>query len=234
MKVEIWSDVICPFCYIGKKHFEKALRQLSFKDLIKVEWKSFQLDPSLPDEGLSVSTGEYLINRKGMPAQQIESMFDYLKQKGADVGIEFRQDISIQSNTFKAHRLIHFAQDKGKGNEMEEVLFAAHFSEGKNIGDIKVLTELAENIGLNKTKTAAFLKSEEKTGEVNKDIQEAQTLGIHGVPFFVIDRKYGVSGTQPVEAFVEALTQAYQESKPKFEMIGKQDEGVCEDDNCKI
>lgn len=146
MKVEIWSDVVCPFCYIGKKHFERALEQLSFKDKIKTEWKSFQLDPSLPKEGLSVSTTEYLVKHKGMPAQQIDDMLEYLKQKGADVGIDFRQEISIQANTFRAHRLIHFAQSKGKGNEIEEALFSAHFTEGKNVGDIEVLTELAENI----------------------------------------------------------------------------------------
>ncbi len=234
MKIEIWSDVVCPFCYIGKKHFEKTLGQLSFKDKIKTEWKSFQLDPSLPVEGLSISTTEYLIKHKGMPAQQIDGMLEYLKQKGADVGIDFRQDISIQANTFRAHRLIHFAQSNGKGNEMEEALFSAHFTEGKNVGDIEVLTELAENIGLNKTEVITFLNSEAKTEEVEKDIQEAQELGIHGVPFFVIDRKYGISGAQPIEIFIETLTKAYQESHPKFEMVGTQNDGICEDDNCKI
>jgi len=234
MKIEIWSDVVCPFCYIGKKHFEKALEQLSFKDKIKTEWKSFQLDRSLPVEGLSISTTEYLIKHKGMPAQQIDGMLDYLKQKGADVGIDFRQDISIQANTFTAHRLIHFAQSKGKGNEIEEALFSAHFTEGRNVGEIEVLTELAENIGLDKTEVNTLLNSEEKTEEVEKDIQEAQELGIHGVPFFVIDRKYGISGAQPIEVFIETLTKAYQENYPKFEMVGTKNDGICEGDNCKI
>ncbi len=234
MKVEIWSDIICPFCYIGKKHLEKALEQLSFKDKADIEWKSFQLDPSLPLEGLSISTTEYLIKHKGMPEQQIVGMLEYLKQKGAEAGINFRQDISIQANTFRAHRLIHFAQEREKGNEMEEALFAAHFSEGKNIGSIQLLTELAENIGLNKTEVIEFLNSEQKTEEVRKDIKEAQALGIHGVPFFVIDRKYGVSGAQPIEIFVEALTQAYREGQHKFKMAGKQNNGVCENDNCRV
>jgi predicted DsbA family dithiol-disulfide isomerase len=234
MKIEIWSDVVCPFCYIGKKHFEKALEQLSFKDKIKIEWKSFQLDPSLPVAGLSISTTEYLIKHKGMSAQQIDGMLEYLKQKGAEVGIDFRQDISIQANTFTAHRLIHFVQSKGKGNEMEEALFSAHFTEGKNVGDIEVLTELAGNIGLNKTEVITFLNSKEKTKEVEKDIQEAQELGIHGVPFFVIDRKYGISGAQPIEIFIETLKKAYQENYPKFEMVETKDDGICEGDNCKI
>ncbi len=169
-----------------------------------------------------------------MPELQIESMFDYLKQKGSEVGIDFRQDISIQANTFRAHRLIHFAQEKEKGNEIEESLFKAHFSDGKNIGSISVLEELAENIGLNRTEVIALLSSNEKTEEVMKDIKEAQALGIHGVPFFVIDKKYGVSGAQPVGTFVEALRQAYQKSKTEFDIMDKQSDGVCEEDNCSI
>ncbi|WHT40063.1 MULTISPECIES: DsbA family oxidoreductase [Myroides] len=234
MKVEIWSDVMCPFCYVGKKHFENALAQLPFKDKIEVEWKSFQLDPTLPVEGASQSTLDYLVNRKGMPKEQIEGMMHHLDQSGAAVGIEFRQDIAIPVNTFRAHRLIHFAQSKGKGNEMEEALFFAHFTAGKNVGNLEVLTDLATSIGLNKDEVVALLQSEEQTQEVKNDIEEAQALGISGVPFFVVDRKYGISGAQPIDTFAEALTQAYEESQPKFEMKGDQDANACGPDGCEI
>lgn len=234
MKVEIWSDVMCPFCYVGKKHFENALAQLPFKDKIEVEWKSFQLDPTLPVDGASESTIEYLVKRKGMPKEQIEGMMNHLDQVGSTVGIEFRQDISIPVNTFRAHRLIHFAQSKGKGNEMEEALFFAHFTAGKNVGNIDVLTEIATSIGLNKEEVLALLHSEELTQEVKNDIDEAQALGISGVPFFVVDRKYGISGAQPIDTFAEALTQAYQESQPKFEMKGNQDANACGPEGCDV
>lgn len=234
MKVEIWSDVMCPFCYVGKKHFENALAQLPFKDKIEVEWKSFQLDPTLPVEGASESTLDYLVKRKGMPKEQIEGMMHHLDQSGAAVGIEFRQDIAIPVNTFRAHRLIHLAQSHGKGNEMEEALFFAHFTAGKNVGDLEVLTELATSIGLNKEEVVALLQSDEQTQEVKNDIEEAQALGISGVPFFVVDRKYGISGAQPIDTFAEALTQAYEESQPKFEMKGDQDAKACGPDGCEI
>ncbi|MCS4240350.1 putative DsbA family dithiol-disulfide isomerase [Myroides gitamensis] len=234
MKVEIWSDVMCPFCYVGKKHFENALAQLPFKDKIEVEWKSFQLDPTLPVEGASESTLDYLVKRKGMPKEQIEGMMHHLDQSGAAVGIEFRQDIAIPVNTFRAHRLIHLAQIHGKGNEMEEALFFAHFTAGKNVGDLEVLTDLATSIGLNKEEVVALLQSEEQTQEVKNDIEEAQALGISGVPFFVVDRKYGISGAQPIDTFAEALTQAYEESQPKFEMKGNQDANACGPDGCEI
>ncbi|MGG5577300.1 DsbA family oxidoreductase [Myroides sp. C15-4] len=234
MKVEIWSDVMCPFCYVGKKHFENALEQLPFKDKIEVEWKSFQLDPTLPVEGASESTVEYLVKRKGMPKEQIEGMMNHLQQAGAAVGIDFRQDIAIPVNTFRAHRLIHFAQQHGKGNEMEEALFFAHFTAGKNVGDLEVLTALATEIGLNKEEVVALLQSETQTQEVRNDIDEAQALGISGVPFFVVDRKYGISGAQPIDTFAEALTQAFEESQPKFEMKGDQDANACGPEGCEI
>ncbi|MVX35565.1 DsbA family oxidoreductase [Myroides sp. LoEW2-1] len=234
MKVEIWSDIMCPFCYVGKKHFESALAALPFKDKITVEWKSFQLDPTLPAEGADISTKEYLVQRKGMPMEQVEGMLNHLKQAGESVGIVFNQDKSIPVNTFRAHRFIHFAQEQGKGNEAEEALFYAHFTAGKNVGNVDELVSLGEQIGLDATAVRAFLLTDEQSDEVKADIVEAQTLGISGVPFFVLDRKYGISGAQPVEAFVEALTQAYQESQPGFEMKGDNGAGACGPDGCEI
>ncbi|HRP03022.1 MAG TPA: DsbA family oxidoreductase [Candidatus Kapabacteria bacterium] len=234
MKVEIWSDVICPFCYIGKKHFEIAINELSFKDKIDVVWKSFQLDPNLPDKGLDISTIEYLEQRKGMQAEHVLNMLSHLKSKGNEVGIDFRQDISIQANTFKAHRLLHFAQNKSKANDLEELLFKAHFSDGKNIADNNTLLDLATSIGLNSSEVENFLQSSELSDEVRADIQEAQDLGISGVPFFVINRKYGISGAQPIEIFINTLKEAFREGNNNFEMKGNDSSGVCEDDSCEI
>jgi len=234
MNVEIWSDVMCPFCYIGKKHFEAALAQLDFKDQINVTWKSFQLDPTLPTAGTDTSTAEYLEKRKGLPRAQIDAMLAHLKQSGAQAGITFNQDKAIPANTFRAHRLIHFAQQQGKGNEMEEALFQAHFTDGKNVGDPEVLAALAESIGLDKKEVLDFLQTGAATEAVNKDIQEAQQLGISGVPFFVLDRKYAVSGAQPVESFVAALTQTYEESQPKLEMKGNPNADACGPDGCAL
>ena len=234
MKVEIWSDVMCPFCYVGKKNFEEALVKLSFSDEIEVVWKSFQLDDSLPIEGLTMSTKEYLIKRKGMPEQQIEGMLQNLQAAGEAVGINFRQDIAVPVNTIRAHRLSHFAALKGKGNEMEEELFKAHFTLGENVGAIEVLSKLAKAIGLNEDEVRNFLLSDEQMNEVKQDIQEAKELGISGVPFFVVNRKYGISGAQPAEVFLEALTQTYQEDKPSLEMKGEDGSVSCGPEGCEI
>lgn len=234
MKVEIWSDVMCPFCYVGKKNFENALAQLPFKDKVEVEWKSFQLDPDLPEEGLSESVSTYLAKRKGMPKEQIDGMLEHLKNVGQEVGIDFKQDISIPVNTLKAHRLSHFAQAQGKGNEIEEALFKAHFTEGKNVGNDDVLLSIIEEIGLDKEQAKQFLATNDMLNDVQADIEEANALGISGVPFFVIDRKYGVSGAQPSDVFVDAITQAFQENQPKFEMKGNNDVNSCGPEGCEI
>ena len=234
MKVEIWSDVMCPFCYVGKKNFESALAQLPFKDKIEVEWKSFQLDPDLPAEGLQQSTKSYLAERKGMPIEQIEGMMNHLDQAGKEVGITFNQEQSIPVNTLAAHRLIHFAQERGKGSDMEEVLFKAHFTDGANVGNSEVLAGLASSIGLNKQEVLDFLQTDGALSAVEHDITEARNLGVSGVPFFVLDRKYGVSGAQPIETFVGALTQAYEEAQPIFEMKGDPNAGACGPEGCEI
>lgn len=234
MKVEIWSDVVCPFCYIGKKHFEKALEALPFKESVEVEWKSFQLDPSIPEEGLQMTSAEYLEKRKGYPKQQLDQMFQHLAQQGKTVGIDFKNEQAIPANTFKAHRLIHFVQNAGKGSEIEEALFKAHFTDGKDVNNTNVLVELAGEIGLDTQAANKVLTSEQHTDDVKKDIAEARQFNIQGVPFFVIDRKYGLSGAQPIDAFKQALTQAYEESKPKFEMKGNAESDACGPEGCEV
>lgn len=234
MKVEIWSDIMCPFCYVGKKNFENALANLPFKEQIEVEWKSFQLDPDLPVEGLSISTKSYIADRKGVSVEEIQGMLDHLEEVGKAVDIVFNQDKSIPVNTLKGHRLIHFAHSKGKGNEMKEALLKAHFTDGKNVGDNEVLCEIASQVGFDTKEINNFLNSDVYSKEVNADIEEARVLGVSGVPFFVLDRKYGISGAQPTTTFIEALTTAFEESQPRFEMKEGSSNASCGPDGCDI
>jgi predicted DsbA family dithiol-disulfide isomerase len=209
MKIEIWSDVMCPFCYIGKKHFEAALSQIPYQNNIQVEWKSFQLNPDLSKTEVT-SVKDYLIEAKGVSEEQVSAMNNQLADMGKAVGIDFQQQNSKVINTGEAHRLIHFAQSKGKGSEIEERLFKAYFTEGKNVADYETLTEIGEEIGLNKTEVLEMLESDAYVFDVASDVLDARNIGVTGVPFFVIDRKYALSGAQPIEYFVSALTQAYE------------------------
>lgn len=212
MKIEIWSDIICPFCYVGKKHLELALEKLPFKDDIDIVWRSFMLDPNLPIQGLNKTKEAYLIEDKGFSKEQVQGMLGQLERAGEAVGITFNHQTMIPVNTLYAHRLSHFAQQRGLGNEIEEALFYAHFTQGKNLGDTSELVNLAVSIGLDQEEVHAFLNSNSATQEVQADIEKAKSLGISGVPFFVLDEKYGVSGAQPVDVFIQGITQAYTES----------------------
>ncbi len=234
MKIEIWSDIMCPFCFIGKKHFEKALENLTFNDEINIIWKSYQLDPTLEQGNKSISATEYLMSRKGISKQYVEQMLSDIESRGASVGIDFNQDISKITNTFLAHRLIHFAQSKGKANEIEERLFKAHFTLGENVGEMNTLLNISEEIGFDRIETEQVLNSDKYSDAVESDIREAQQLGIRGVPFFVIDRKYGISGAQPVSVFEETIYKAFSESKPKFEMQNTTNANICNADGCNV
>lgn len=204
MKIEIWSDVMCPFCYIGKNNFEQALEKLPFKNDIKVEWKSFQLDPSL-DPKETKTTFEYFKEKKGFPEAQAQQMIGNVTQMGKDAGIDFHFDKALITNTFSAHKLLHLAKKYNKANEMEEALFIAHFIDGKNVGDLETLVSLADSLGINKEEAEKVLTSDEFDYDVNQDILEARNNGVTGVPFFILNGKYAVSGAQPVELFANAL-----------------------------
>ena len=211
MKIQIWSDVMCPFCYIGKKHFEAALEQVPFKDQVEIEWKSYQLDPDL-NENSGKTVNEYLAERKGMPVAQVTQMQQRIKEMGKAAGIDFQQEKAIVANTFLAHKLIHFAAQNNQANQAEELLFQAHFIDGKNIADVNVLVEIAQNLGLNTTEVRNVLTTDALDYDVQQDILEARNIGVSGVPFFVLNNKYAVSGAQPVDLFVEALTQTFNET----------------------
>ena len=210
MKVEVWSDVVCPFCYIGKAHFDEALAQFAEKENIEFVWKSFQLNPNLKTN-LDQNLYEHLSESKGISVEQAKGMGSHAAQMGGSAGLALNFDECVVANSFNAHRLIHFAKANGKQQEMKSRLFKAYFTEGKNIDDAEMLIALAKEIGLDSDEAKAVLGSDKFADAVRSDIQESQQLGDRGVPFFVFDRKYAVSGAQPTNAFSETLEKSFTE-----------------------
>jgi len=220
MLVKIWSDVRCPFCYIGKKKFEAALEKFPQKDQVKVEWKSFQLDPTLKTD-TSISTLDYFVKTKGVTKEQARQMFNGATNMAREAGIDFNLEDSVPANSFMAHRLIQLAKSKDLGNEIEEALFKAHFEEAKNIDDLKVLVNVATSIGMDAEEVENILKSDAFAYEVKQDEMEARNIGVSGVPFFVFEDKYAVSGAQSSEAFLQNLEKSWEEyllKNPKIEI----------------
>lgn len=202
MKVEIWSDILCPFCYIGKRRFERALK--SFDGEVEVIWKSFQLDPDLktnPNQNVS----EMLAEKKGWTIEYARDANKHVTEMARGEGLNYVMDQAVVANSFDAHRLIQYAKTKGKGDETQEALFRAYFTEGKNIAAITTLISLASSVGLDEKDVEKMLLSNEFTLEVNADIREAQMIGVTGVPFFVADRKYALSGAQHADTFLQFL-----------------------------
>lgn len=221
MRVDIWSDVMCPFCYIGKRHFEEALQKFEHGKQIEVVWHSFQLAPDAdPQPGTDAYT--YLAEQKGQSLEWSKQAHQHVTQMAAKAGLNYNFDKAVPANSFDAHRVVQLAKKYNKGDEMEEQLFKAYFTEGRDIANLTTLTQLATNIGLNEQEVKEVLNSDEYTTEVKEDVAMAAKLGISGVPFFVINNKYGVSGAQPSETFVQALAQAwteYEKEKSPLTMV---------------
>jgi predicted DsbA family dithiol-disulfide isomerase len=208
MKVEVWSDVMCPFCYLGKRRFAVALAEFPDRDDVEVIWKSFQLNPSLETDP-DISVTQYLAREKGLDVRVAEQMNDRVARMARQDGPIYNFDEVVVANTFDAHRLIHFARSQNLQDQVMEKLFSAYFTEGRNVDDRATLIELAREVGLDGDAVAAMLDSDAYTAEVNSDIEEARQLGISGVPFFVFDRAYAVSGAQDTEVFKAALEQSF-------------------------
>lgn len=208
MKIEIWSDIACPFCYIGKRHLEEALEQFEHADEVEVVWHSFELDPDAETE-TDKDIYQKLADKYGQSLEWAKKANEDLKQKAADVGIAFNPDQIIPTNSFDAHRLIKLAQENSLADEAEEELFKAYFTDGKNISNHDTLFEVGTKIGLAEEDIKAVLESDQFTEEVRADEKEAQQIGVRGVPFFVLNRKFAVSGAQPVHTFIEALEKSY-------------------------
>jgi len=212
MQVEIWSDVMCPFCYIGKRKFEAALAKFSDSASIEIIWKSYQLNPDMKTDPNKNSVAA-LAENKGISIAESEEMHKYVINMASNVGLNYNMNKTISANSFNAHRLTHYAKSKGKQLEAEEKLFDAYFISGKNIDDTNTLLELGLSIGLPKEELLKVLQGNDYTDEVNKDIFEAQQVGVKGVPFFVFDKKFAISGAQESAVFLTSLQKAFEEWK---------------------
>jgi len=212
MKVEVWSDVMCPFCYIGKRHYEQALAQFPDNPLVEIEWKSFQWDPSVPEQfDEKPDLYQDLAERKGISVAQSRQMHDRVVQMAKNARLEYNFDQAVVANSFKAHRVIQMAKSKGLGDAMKERLFRAYFTEGQDFGATEVLLELGREIGLTESEIQTALHEADFAERVNHDIQEARYIGVNGVPFFVFNRRYAVSGAQPEQVFLEILEKSFAE-----------------------
>ena len=213
MKVEIWSDVVCPWCFIGKRRFETALDRFEHRADVEVEFRSFELNPNaeFQPEG---TLEEALARKYGVSLEQAHAMNARVVDAAAGEGLQYRFDIARRGNTFDAHRLIHLAAADGLQAAMKERLMAAYFMEGRAIGDRDTLVELAGEVGVDPGRARAALDSDEYADDVRADEREAAELGITGVPFFVINRRYGVSGAQPPEVMLKALAAGWEEATP--------------------
>jgi predicted DsbA family dithiol-disulfide isomerase len=219
VKVEIWSDIACPWCFVGKRRFEEALGGFAHRDHVDVEWKSFELDPGAPsaaDSPAAERTDEAgrLAAKYAMTRAQAEQSHRTMTETGAGLGIDFRFDRSVTANTFDAHQVVHLAADHGLQDAMKDRLFRAHFTDGHDVSDRDHLVRLAAEVGLPEAAVREALESQRLASDVRSDEAEAQALGISGVPFFVVDRAYGVSGAQPPEQLLAVLERAWAERVP--------------------
>jgi predicted DsbA family dithiol-disulfide isomerase len=206
MQVEIWSDVVCPWCYIGKRRFEAAIRE--YGEPVTVVWRSFQLDPHAPARS-ELSLVELLSRKYGMPQAQAQAMQERVTGLAAEVGLAYRLDQARPESTFDAHRLLQWARGEGRAGELKERLLAAYFTEGARVGDRETLARLAEEVGLDRAQAAAVLADPARGAEgVAHDQALARRLGISGVPFFVLAGRLGVSGAQEPAQLARALRQA--------------------------
>lgn len=207
IKVDIWSDVQCPWCYIGKRKFEAGVKE--FGRPVEIEYHSFELAPDTPVD-FEGTPKEYLAERKGLSPEQVDVMLERVSGIASSVGLNYDYDSVKQTNTIKAHELLHLAKARGKQIEMKERLLKAYFEEGKHVGKIESLADLAAEVGLDRAEVVDALTNETYLAAVKADMAQAQAYGISGVPFYVIDGKFGISGAQDPSTFAAALTEASQ------------------------
>jgi len=208
IKVDIWSDVQCPWCYIGKRKFETAVEQ--FDGDVEVEYHSFELAPDTPVD-FDGTPKDYLAERKGISAAQADEMLGRVTGIAASVGLAYDYDHVHQTNTIKAHELLHYAKSQGRQVDMKERLLKAYFIDGRHVGRIEDLADLAAEIGLDRAEAVRVLTENTYLDDVKQDVAQAEAYGIQGVPFFVFDEKYGVSGAQDPATFANVLEQVRSE-----------------------
>lgn len=236
MKIQIWSDFVCPFCYIGKRQLEEALLEFPHKDQVTVEFKSYELRPDAPKD-LGKSMAEMLAEKYGSSVEEAEKNLAAITEKAATVGLQYRFDTMIPTNTFHAHRLTKFAKTKGKEAEVTEILLDAYFRQSKHIGDIDTLIELAVEVGLDRDETAKMLQDPTAfEADVRHDQSEAKRIGVRMVPFFFINEKHPIVGSQSIEKFLEILHTFWEDEAmdQNHSSISNMDGDGCMDGNCAI
>ncbi|WP_291579844.1 DsbA family oxidoreductase [Clostridium sp. UBA6640] len=230
MKIEIWSDYACPYCYIGERQLEKALESFSGNEGIDISFKCFELDPSASYE-TTTNTRERISGKYSISLEKAQQMIDSITEYAKRVGLDYNYGTTRYTNTFDAHRIAKYAETKGKGLEMSEKLFHAYFTENKQMSDHKVLTDIAIELGLDKLEVEEVLRNKKFAENVRNDEYEASRLGIQAVPFCLINGKYSDSGAQPPEVFKEAIEKALQEEKIEADNLGGM---VCNSDGCSV
>lgn len=233
MNVEIWSDVFCPFCYIGKRNFESALEVFPHRDEVSITWRSFQLQPDAPLE-TEYSSNEMLASKYGIPLEEAKRMQASVSQRAAEVGLTYDLDNTQVTNSFDAHRLIHLAKTHGLQAAAEERFFKAYLVEGKHVGRRASLIELGKEIGLLEADIIDVLDSDRFANEVTEDISLGSSFGLTGVPFFVFERKYAVAGAQPPGVFTKVLDRVWSESKPIQLVTAAAPAEGCDDGACAV
>jgi predicted DsbA family dithiol-disulfide isomerase len=228
--IDVWSDVACPWCYIGKRKLEAAVAQFALRDQVQLTWHSFQLDPSAPAVSAQKVT-EMLGRKYGLPPAQVTEMMNRVDGAAREVGLKLRLADSVLGNTFDAHRLIHFAASKGQQDAAKERLFQAYFVEGLPVGDHATLQNLAAELGYDAGEVADMLGSGQFTEAVKADLAQARANGITGVPFFVFQKRYAVSGAQPTATLLQILQRVAAELPPEV-VAPAADQ--CDDDGCAV
>lgn len=235
MKIEVWSDFVCPFCYMGKRRLEKAIEQFPHKNEVTIEYKSYELDPNA-EKKPGQSIHELMAKKMGATVEKAKTMNDNMAKQAAELGLTYNFDKMQHTNTLDAHRVAKYAEKNGKGKEMTERLLKAYFTDSKHIGEHETLKEIAGEAGLDKTAVNTLLESGDYLQQVRADEEEARQIGVQGVPFFVFNEKYAVSGAQPIEAFTEVLEKVWEEEseKPALKSLNpkKSKTTYCTDDGC--
>jgi predicted DsbA family dithiol-disulfide isomerase len=236
MRIEVWSDVVCPWCYIGKRRLESALQGFPHRDEVEVVYRSFELDPSAPQHGHE-RTLTTLARKYGRGEDEMRATMQNVVETAAEEGLAFRLFDNVHTRTVDAHRLLHLALATGgaaRQRELKEALLAAYFVRAENVGDHDVLRAEAIGVGLDAARVDEVLASDEYADDVAADIAQARAYGATGVPFFVVDQRYGLSGAQPAEVFSQLLEQAWAESHPGLEVVGTPGAEACGPDGCAI
>ena len=232
MRIEIWSDVVCPWCYIGKRRLETALSHFEHRDEVEIVWRSYQLDPGAPTEPTE-STTTMLARKYGQSPDGAQQMQDRVEAVAAEEGLVYRLAEAQRANTLDAHRLLHLAHEEGRQGELKEALLAAYFLHARNVADPDVLAGIAREVGLDEVRVKEVLTTDRFADAVEADVRQAAAYGATGAPFFVVDGRYGVSGAQPAEAFAQVLERAWADAHPALDLVGGPDGGeACGPDGC--